>query len=259
MTRKPLISGNWKMHLTHLEAIRLMQELSHHIDKETYDKVDVSVHPPFSSLRPVQIAIGDMKRTPISLGAQDCHFEKEGAYTGEVSAPMLAALDVEYVIVGHSERRQHFGESDELAAQKLKAIWDQGMTPILAVGETSEEKQEDRTEEKITMQIQSGLEGSKAAQTSQMVIAYEPVWAIGSAQPATAKDAGEVAGLIRGLIRSKHGKGAAESIRVQYGGSVKPINISEFMKQPDIDGALVGGASLNAKDFGRIIRFHQAI
>jgi triosephosphate isomerase (TIM) len=242
--RKPLISGNWKMHHNHLEAIQVVQKLSYAISKDDYAVVDVSVHPPFTDLRSIQTLL-DADKIDIKLGAQNCHWEEKGAFTGEVSPVFLAKLNVEFVIVGHSERRELFGETDEMVNKKTKAVFKHGMTPIVCVGETLDEREAGTTEEKVTGQVKAALDGLKPDQVESMVFAYEPIWAIGTGRTATSEDAQAICGLIRSLT--------TEVTRIQYGGSVKPSNIEELMAQPDIDGALVGGASLDADDFARIV------
>ena len=254
--RKPLISGNWKMNLNHRDAIQLVQQLSYALEPDDYARVEVSVHPPFTALRALQTVL-DADRIPITLGAQNCHPEDSGAFTGEVSAEMLAALDVRYVIVGHSERREIFGESDEDVAGKLAAVFRHGMIPILAVGETMQERLEGSTQSKVAGQITTALANLKKEQCASLVVAYEPIWAIGTGRSATAEDAEEVCSFIRSQIAELCGKATAEKVRIQYGGSVKPITIAELMAQPNIDGALVGGASINAEDFARIVRFRH--
>ncbi|HVM51693.1 MAG TPA: triose-phosphate isomerase [Acidimicrobiales bacterium] len=249
MTRKPLISGNWKMHHNHFEAIQMVQKLSYILRKDDYEAVDVSVHPPFTDIRSVQTTL-ESDDIPIALGAQHCHWEESGAFTGEVSPAMLAKLNVRYVIAGHSERRELFGETDEDVNRKVKAIIKHGMTPILCVGETLEEREAGGTEEKVLSQLRAGLGGLKREQVDALVVAYEPIWAIGTGRTATAEDAQSVCAAIRGVV----GAGT----RVQYGGSVKPSNIAELMAMPDIDGALVGGASLDPDDFARIVQFRAA-
>jgi triosephosphate isomerase len=252
--RKPLISGNWKMHLNHFEAIQLVQKLSYILDKDDYRRTDVSVHPPFTDLRSIQTLLAGEK-IPMALGAQHCHWDEKGAYTGEVSPAFLAKLDVRYVICGHSERRQLFGETDEMVAKKTAAIQAHGMTPILCVGETLEEREAGDTEAKVLGQVRSALAGRRPEQVAAMVIAYEPIWAIGTGRTATAADAQAVCATIRGELATLAGSDAAGAVRVQYGGSVKSGNVVELMAQPDIDGALVGGASLDAEEFARIVRF----
>jgi triosephosphate isomerase len=253
--RKPLISGNWKMHHNHFEAIRLVQTLFYELDDDDYAAVDVSVHPPFTDIRSIQTLLLDADKVPMMLGAQNCHQEDSGAFTGEVSPPMLAKLDVSLVIVGHSERREIFGESDEVVNAKLKAVIKHQMTPILACGETLEEREASETEAKVTRQVTAGLAGVARDQVERLVIAYEPIWAIGTGLTATPEDAQAVCGYIRGVVADGFGADAAAGVRIQYGGSVKPANARELMSQPDIDGALVGGASLEADSFARIVRY----
>jgi triosephosphate isomerase len=255
--RKPLISGNWKMHHNHFEAIQTVQKLSYQLTPADYDAVDVSVHPPFTDLRSVQVCL-ESDRIPIALGAQNCHWEDTGAYTGEVSPAFLAKLDVRYVIVGHSERRELFGETDEMVARKLRAVLAHAMTPIVCVGETIDEREAGGTEAKVTGQVAAALDGLDADHVGALVIAYEPIWAIGTGRTATPDDAQAVCGLIRGLVSDRHGADPAERVRIQYGGSVKPGNIAELMVRPDIDGALVGGASLDPDEFSMIVRFRGA-
>ncbi|MGH9124116.1 MAG: triose-phosphate isomerase [Acidimicrobiales bacterium] len=252
--RKPLISGNWKMHHTHLDAIAMVQKLSYQLTDEDYRAVDVSVHPPFTALRSIQTLL-DADRIPISLGAQNCYWEPKGAFTGEISPLMLAKLDVAYVIIGHSERRQLFGETDEGVNRKAKAVLAAGMTPIICCGETLEERRAGHTHVKCLSQVASDLDGLTVAQIAGLVLAYEPIWAIGTGVVATPDDAQEVIGNIRNEVSSLHGAEAAAGVRIQYGGSVKPSNIAELMAEPDIDGALVGGASLEAEEFSKIVRW----
>jgi len=254
--RRPLISGNWKMNLTHLEAINVVQKLAYSLEPAVTSKRDVSIHPPFTALRSVQTVL-DADDMPMALGAQNVHWEPSGAYTGEVSPAMLAKLNVRYVIVGHSERRQMFGETDERVNKKLKAVLAAGMTPIVCVGETLEEREAGTTEEKVLSQIRVGLAGVAADAVAAMVVAYEPVWAIGTGRTPTPQDAQEVCGAIRAALVAEHGAGAGASIRIQYGGSVKPDNIDALMALPDVDGALVGGASLDPSDFARIVAFTE--
>jgi len=251
--RRPLISGNWKMHLNHFEAIQTVQKLSYLLKKDDYVAVDVTVHPPFTDLRSVQTVL-EADKIPVGLGAQHCHFEEKGAFTGEVSPAMLAKLNVAYVICGHSERRQLFGESDELVNQKVKAILKHGMTPILCCGETLEEREHGSTEERVSSQVRAALTGVSADEVASLVIAYEPIWAIGTGRNATPDDAQAVCKAIRGVVAEEAGPDAAAAVRIQYGGSVKGANAGELLSQPDIDGALVGGASLDAEDFARIVQ-----
>ena len=251
--RKPLISGNWKMHLNHFEAMKLVQTLQYELDDDDYEAVDVSVHPPFTDIRTVQTTL-DADRIPVLLGAQHCHSEVSGAFTGEVSPEMLAKLTVKLVIVGHSERREIFGETDEIVNAKVKAILKHEMTPILCCGETLEEREAGNAESKVEGQILAGLHGVGKDAIADLVIAYEPIWAIGTGMTATPEDAQAMCAHVRNVVRSKAGA-AADSVRIQYGGSVKPGNAAELMGQADIDGALVGGASLEATSFAQIARY----
>jgi triosephosphate isomerase (TIM) len=252
--RMPLVSGNWKMHHNHLEAIQTVQKLSYRLGQQDYDAVEVSVHPPFTDLRSVQTVL-DADRIPIALGAQNCHWEDKGAFTGEVAPPMLAKLNVRYVIVGHSERRELFGETDEVVNRKAVAVLRHGMVPIVCVGETLDEREAGTTEEKVTRQVTAGLAGVAPADVGGLVIAYEPIWAIGTGRTATAEDAQAVCARIRTVVADLAGRDAANAVRIQYGGSVKPSNAAELMAERDIDGALVGGASLDAEDFARIVQY----
>jgi len=253
MPRKPLISGNWKMNLNHFEAIQLIQKLGYALDGDDFDACDVSVHPPFTDLRSVQTVL-DADRIPIALGSQHCHFEASGAFTGEVSPAMLAKLDVSYVIAGHSERRQIFGETDEMVNAKVRAILANGMTPIMACGETLAEREAGEAETKVKSQVIAGLAQISADQVANLVIAYEPIWAIGTGVTASSTDAEAMCAHVRRVVGDKWGGDAAEAVRIQYGGSVKGGNAAELMSQPDIDGALVGGASLDADEFARIVQ-----
>ena len=255
--RRPIISGNWKMHLNHFEAITLVQKLSYALAEADYAAVDVTVHPPFTDLRSVQTVL-DIDDIPILLGAQHCHDEDAGAFTGEVSPAMLAKLQVRYVIVGHSERRALFGETDESVNRKVQAVLRHDMTPILAVGETLEQREAGETTDVVLSQLTAGTAGLSREQAGGLVVAYEPVWAIGTGRVAGPGDAQEVCAEIRRQIGESFGAGAAESVRVQYGGSVKPVNAAALMAEPDIDGALVGGASLDADDFARIVQYRLA-
>jgi len=252
--RRPVIAGNWKMHHDHFAAIQLTQKLSYLLDRDDYEAVEVVLCPPFTDLRSVQTTL-ESDRIPMALGAQNCHWEDRGAYTGEVSPPMLAKLNVRYVIAGHSERRQLFGETDEVVNRKVRAILGHGMTPILCVGETLEERRSGVADERVDGQESAGLAGVSREQAGGLVIAYEPIWAIGTGHNATPDDAQSTISSIRATVREVAGADAAASVRIQYGGSVKPGNIAALMEQPDVDGALVGGASLEADDFARIVRY----
>ena len=252
--RKPLISGNWKMNLNHFEATATLDKLRYLLTKDDYEVVDVSVHPPFTDVRTVQTFI-ESEKVSIAIGAQNCHWEASGAFTGEVSAPMLAKLNVAYVIVGHSERRELFGETDIQVGRKVNAVFANGMIPILCCGETLEEREAEAHHGKITGQIHAGIEGLTTEQVAEMVIAYEPIWAIGTGKTASADDAQQVCSWIREKVGEMKGADAAASVRIQYGGSVKAANAAELMAQPDVDGALVGGASLDADEFARIVQY----
>jgi triosephosphate isomerase len=246
------VSGNWKMHLTHLEAIQVVQKLSYALDAQPPLRADVSVHPAFTALRSVQTVI-ESDDMPIALGAQDVHWEEQGPWTGEVSPPMLAKLNVRYVIVGHSERRQHFGEDDAMINRKLQAVLRAGMTPILCVGETIDQRDAGQTEGVVLGQLRGGLRGVDAKQVSGLVVAYEPVWAIGTGRHATADDAQAVCAEMRAALAAEHGSDAAAAVRIQYGGSVNADNSADLLAAPDIDGALVGGASLDPEAFAAIV------
>jgi len=252
--RRPLISGNWKMNLNHFEALRLVQELSYEISRDDVDAVDISVHPPFTDIRTVQTTL-ETDRIPFFLGAQNCHQDTSGAFTGEVSASMLAKLNVAYVIVGHSERRELFGETDEIVNAKVKAVLAAEMTPIVCVGETLEEREAGQAETKVETQLRGSLAGVKSEDVAALVVAYEPIWAIGTGRTASADDAQAMCATARAVVRDKWGDAAADEVRIQYGGSVKPVNAAELLTQPDIDGALVGGASLEAASFARIVQY----
>jgi triosephosphate isomerase (TIM) len=252
--RRPIIAANWKMHNTHLESIQTVQKLSYLLDSEDSERVEVVICPPFTALRSVQTIIeGD--RLPFALGAQNCHFEGKGAFTGEVAPAMLTALKCSYVIVGHSERRELFGETDEVVARKAKAVLAAGMIPILCVGETLGERDGGRTADKVMGQIGAGFSGIPADRARTMVVAYEPIWAIGTGRNAEPTDAGEVVEVIRGALADVYDRPLANEIRVQYGGSVKAANIRGFMAHPEIDGALVGGASLDPEEFALIVKY----
>jgi triosephosphate isomerase len=253
MARKDLIAGNWKMHATHLEAIQMVQKLGYRLDEGDYERVDVVVCPPFTALRSVQTVIeSDYLR--IQLGAQNCHFEEKGAFTGEISTGMLAKLGVRFVVVGHSERRHVFGEDDEMIAKKVKAVLAAEMTPILAVGETLDQREAGSTEEVIGGQLHAGLRGLDAETVAALVIAYEPVWAIGTGRTASDDQAAEAIGYLREQVRGRWGD-AADAVRILYGGSVNAGNIAGLMAKRDIDGALVGGASLDPDSFAAIVRY----
>lgn len=254
--RVPIVSGNWKMNLNHYEAIQLMQKLAYLVPKDDLDAVEVTVHPPFTDLRSVQTLI-EADKLRIGLGAQNCHQDDKGAFTGEVSAAFLTKLGVRYVIVGHSERREIFGETDETVAEKVTAVLRHQMTPIVCVGETLVEREAGTTLDKVLGQVRSALARRNAATVGALVLAYEPIWAIGTGRTASAEDAQEVIGAIRQEVRAGHGAAAAAAVRIQYGGSVKASNIEELMVKPDIDGVLVGGASLDPDEFARIVTYRN--
>ncbi len=252
--RRPIIAANWKMHKTHLEAIRDVQKLSYLLDRSDADRVEVVICPAFTALRAVQTLI-DSDRLPYGLGAQNVHHEEKGAFTGEVSPPMLQALKCGYVIVGHSERRQLFGETDEVVNRKVRSVFSHAMLPILCVGESLEEREAGATEEKVVGQVRRDLQGVVSEDAARLVMAYEPIWAIGTGRNAEPADAGQVVALIRDTLSSAYSKEVADAVRVQYGGSVKAGNIRDFMAHPEIDGALVGGASLDPEEFALIVKY----
>jgi triosephosphate isomerase len=252
--RRPIVAANWKMHKTHLEAIQAVQKLSYLLDRGDGEGVEVVICPPFTALRSIQTLI-DSDRLPFALGAQNAHPEEQGAFTGEVSTAMLRSLGVSYVICGHSERRQLFGEHDRLVNRKVRAVLAHEMTPILCVGETLDEREAGGTETKVAEQVRLGFSDVGADRAGSIVVAYEPIWAIGTGRNAEPGDAGQVAQLIRATLAERFDDEVASAVRVQYGGSVKPGNIRDFMAHPDIDGALVGGASLDPEEFALIVRY----
>jgi triosephosphate isomerase (TIM) len=254
--RKPLVAGNWKMNLNNFEAIALTQKLAFTLTGKDFDAVDVALLPPFTALRSVQSLVdGDKLR--MVYGAQDMSPHEKGAYTGDVSGPMLAKLGCTYVVVGHSERRQYHAEDDALVNAKLKAVLRFSMTPILCIGETLEIRQAGHEIPYTLAQLDGGLAGVPADQVAGLVVAYEPVWAIGTGEVATPKDAQEACGAIRERVCAVHGDAVAAGTRILYGGSVKAGNMAAIMAQPDIDGALVGGASLDAREFATICRYRE--
>ena len=249
--RRPVIAGNWKMHHDHFTAIQVTQKLSYLLDAVDYDRADVVLCVPFTDLRSVQTTI-QSDNLRLLVGAQNTHDEDQGAYTGEISPVFLAKLSVSYVIVGHSERRQLYGETDEVVASKARAVLRHGMQPIVCVGETLEERDRGSTEARVAAQIAAAFSGMKTADAERCVVAYEPIWAIGTGRTATPEDANTTIGAIRRTLADTV---RSADVRIQYGGSVKPGNISELMTQPEIDGALVGGASLDPEDFARIVKY----
>lgn len=252
--RTPLLAGNWKMNKTAGQAVRLVQDLAELIKK--VKDVEVVVCPPFTALKSVSTVI-ELDGLAIKLGAQDMYWEEKGAFTGEISPIMLKDLRVDYVIVGHSERRQYFGETDETVNKKVRSSLDHELTPIVCMGETLEEREREETSTIVEGQIVGGLAGLDPLEVERMVIAYEPIWAIGTGVTATPEDANDVIRHIRAVIGSQFTPPAAKRVRILYGGSVTPENIDGLMDEPDIDGALVGGASLDVEKFARIVRFGE--
>jgi triosephosphate isomerase len=247
------VSGNWKMNYDHIAAIRTVQDLGLRLDAADVATVDVSIHPPFVDIRSVQSVLED-RQIPAALGAQHCYFEEEGAFTGEVSPGMLESLGVSYVIVGHSERRRLFGQTDEQVRATVRAVLAHGMTPIICVGEDETERDAGETEGVIVRQVGAATEGLSKAQVGGIVVAYEPIWAIGTGNTASPEDAQAGCARIRDVVASGPGEEAAGTLRVLYGGSVTAENTAELSGGKDVDGFLVGGASLRAAEFVSIIR-----
>jgi triosephosphate isomerase (TIM) len=258
VTRMPLIAGNWKMNLDHLQAVAFVQKLHWTLKdaKHEEDSVEVAVFPPFTDIRTVQTLL-DADRIPFALGGQDLSTKDSGAYTGEVSGAFLKKLDCTYVIIGHSERREYHQETDAVVAAKVQAALRHSLVPVICVGETLEEREESGPTAVSVAQLRVALEGVPAE--ADIVVAYEPVWAIGTGQVASPEQAQEVCGTLRGVIGEVLGEDAAARTRVLYGGSVKSANIASFMREPDVDGALVGGASLLADEFAAIIRYQKHV
>ena len=246
--RKPIIAGNWKMHKTIAEALEFVNEVK---DRVNNDKVEAVICAPFTLLKDLKQAT---KGTNIKIGAQNMHFEEKGAFTGEISPLMLKELDMDYVVIGHSERRQYFNETDETVNKKVLKALEVGIDPILCVGETLEEREAGNTKDVCKVQVEKALENVSKEDLAKVVIAYEPVWAIGTGKTATSEDANDVIAYIREVVANLYGESANE-VRIQYGGSVKPSNVAEIMNQSDIDGALVGGASLEANDYVELVNF----
>ncbi|MGC4995959.1 MULTISPECIES: triose-phosphate isomerase [unclassified Streptomyces] len=255
-TRTPIMAGNWKMNLNHLEAIAHVQKLAFALADKDYDAVEVAVLPPFTDLRSVQTLV-DGDKLKIKYGAQDVSQHDSGAYTGEISGPMLAKLKCSYVLAGHSERRQYHHETDDVVNAKVKAAFRNGLTPILCVGEELDVREAGNHVDHTLAQVEGGLKDVPAEQAETVVIAYEPVWAIGTGKVCGSDDAQEVCGAIRGKLAELYSRDVADKIRIQYGGSVKSGNVAEIMAKPDIDGALVGGASLDTDEFVKIVRFRD--
>jgi len=248
--RRPLMAGNWKMYKTAAEAAQTAQQLVERVAGVT--GVDIMIAPTYTALVPVFEVI---QNSPVALGAQNLFWEDEGAYTGEISAPMLKSAGCQYGIIGHSERRQYFGETDETVNKKIQAAIQVGLKPVFCVGETEEERSSEQTLSVLDKQVKKGLEGLVSDQLDTLIIAYEPVWAIGTGKTATDDQAQEVHQFIRSLVEKNFGTALSDSIRILYGGSVKPDNVAGLMSMPDIDGALVGGASLDAESFSKIVRY----
>lgn len=247
MSRKPIIAGNWKMFKTVSEAISFVNE----IKGSTVEGVESVICSPFTNLPALVEAA---KGTDVHVGAQNLHFEDNGAFTGEISGVMLKDLGAQYVIIGHSERRAYFAETDEIVNKKVVAAFKHGLKPILCVGEKLEEREAGQTKDVCKVQTEAAFAGLSAEQAAQVVIAYEPIWAIGTGKSSTAEDAQDVIGYIRTLVSGLYGASVADAVRIQYGGSVKPNNIAEYMAQPDIDGALVGGASLEPASYIQLVQ-----
>jgi triosephosphate isomerase len=255
-TRRPLMAGNWKMNLNHLEAIALTQKLAFSLTEKQLNDVEVVVLPPFTDIRSVQTLI-DGDKLLLGYGAQDLSPYPSGAYTGDISGPMLAKLGCQYVVVGHSERRQYHNEDDALVNAKLKAALANDIAPILCIGEHLEVRQADGHVAHCLGQLDGSLAAVTAEQMEKVVVAYEPVWAIGTGETATPENAQEVNAAIRAWLADRYPGPTAGRVRILYGGSVKSANVTEIMAQPDVDGALVGGASLDAEEFARICRFNE--
>ena len=247
MNRTPIIAGNWKMFKTAAEAVSFVSEVK---GKAEVAGVQSVICAPFTALPALVEAV---KGTQIKIGAQNLHFEDNGAYTGEISGGMLADLGVNFVIIGHSERRAYFAETDETVGKKVHAAFRHCLIPIVCVGEKLEEREAGRTKDICRVQTEAAFRGLAAAEAAQVVVAYEPIWAIGTGKSSTAEDANEVIGYIRGVIREMFDAGTADQVRIQYGGSVKPGNVREYMQQPEIDGALVGGASLEPASYAALV------
>lgn len=258
VTRTPFIAGNWKMNLDHLQAIAFVQKLAWTLSDANHDfgAVEVAVFPPFTDLRSVQTLV-NADNLPIKFGGQDVSPHDSGAYTGEVSGAFLAALDASYVVIGHSERRQYHGETDEIVAAKVAAAHRHGLVPVICVGETAEDLAEHGPSAVPVSQLAVALGGVKTG--AEVVVAYEPVWAIGSGQAATSDQAQQVCAALRAEVASKLGEEVAAATRILYGGSVKAANIAGFLREADIDGALVGGASLQLEEFASIVRYQKHV
>ncbi len=251
MARKPMMAGNWKMNKTVAEAVVLTQDISNRYEKD-WEAVDVVLCPPFVDLKPAKTVL-DFDRVKISVGAQNVHWEPEGAFTGEISVPMLKEIGCDYCIVGHSERRTLFGETDEAVNRKVKALIAGGIAPIVCVGESLAVRDAGETEEFVCAQVRAAFAGVDAAEAKDAVVAYEPVWAIGTGRTATPEQAQEVCAAVRATLAGLFGDECAQGMRVLYGGSMKPENVEGLIAQPDIDGGLIGGAALKADSFRQLV------
>ncbi|HEX7560899.1 MAG TPA: triose-phosphate isomerase [Candidatus Humimicrobiaceae bacterium] len=250
--RIPLIAGNWKMNLTHLEAIQFIQDLGYEFKNK--NNIDVCICPPFTALRSVKNII-DADKLSIKIGAQNMHWEESGAFTGEISPSMIAALGMDYVIIGHSERREYFFETNDIVNKKVKIAFKHSLKPIMCVGESLAIRESGKAKEFVLGQVTECLKDMDIKNIFDLTIAYEPIWAIGTGKNATSNDANDMCSAIRNKVADLYNNSAAELLRIQYGGSVKPSNITELMAMPDIDGALVGGASIKVEDFTAIINY----
>ena len=250
--RKPFIAGNWKMNLTHMEAIQFIQDLGYEFKNK--NNIDVCICPPFTALRSVKNII-DADKLSIKIGAQNMHWEESGAFTGEISPLMLATLGMDYVIIGHSERREYFSETNDIVNKKVKSAFMHNLKPIMCVGESLAIRESGKAQEFVLGQVTECLKDIDVKNIFDLTIAYEPIWAIGTGKNATSNDANDMCSAIRKKVADLYNNSAAELLRIQYGGSVKPSNITELMSMPDIDGALVGGASIKVEDFAAIINY----
>ena len=247
--RNPIIAGNWKMHKTIAEAVEFVNDIKGQVHNT---ELEAAICAPFTLLKDLKEAT---KGTSIKIGAQNMHYEDKGAFTGEIAPAMLKELDIDYVVIGHSERRQYFNETNETVNKKVLKALEVGIDPILCIGETLEEREADKTKDVCKVQTEKALENVSAQDMKKVVIAYEPIWAIGTGKTATAEQANDVISYVREVVKGLYGQEIAEEVRIQYGGSVKPSNVSEIMNQSDIDGALVGGASLQPSDFIELVNF----
>jgi triosephosphate isomerase len=255
MARKPMIAGNWKMNKTAGEGVILVQNTEPKVIS-LVDDVEIVFCPPFIGLKSLSTLI-ELDKLEFGLGAQNCHWAEDGAYTGEISTRMLVDLRVDYVIIGHSERREMFGETDETVNKKVKAVFEAGMVPIMCIGESIEVREEGGAEEHCRSQVRAGLDGVSAEDAARLVIAYEPIWAIGTGRTPTPENANDVSRSIRATVGAMFGPDAATTVRILYGGSMKPENAAMFLAEPDIDGGLIGGAALDADAFADVVKAAQ--